>query len=142
MIGRVTIVSADTPEFWNGIWADIEDCGSGSDQILADQIEGLTPRRALDMGCGTGSNAIWLAKQGWQVTAVDHSGVAIEKGKQLAAQQGVNFEFVLAAASTYQPQGHYDLIRCFYIQMFPTHRATMLANMPKALAPGGTLLKP
>ncbi len=140
MIGRVTIVSTDTPEFWNGIWADIEDCGPGSDQILADQIEGLTPGRALDIGCGTGSNAIWLAKQGWQVTAVDHSEVAIDKGKRLAAQQGVDVEFVLAAASTYQPQGHYDLITCFYIQMFPTHRATMLANMSKALAPGGTLL--
>ena len=74
------------------------------------------------------------------MTAVDHSGVAVEKGKRLAAQQGVDVEFVLAAASTYQPQGHYDLITCFYIQMFPNHRATMLANISKALAPGGTLL--
>ena len=140
MKGKATIMSTDTPEFWNGIWADIEDCGSGSDQILADQIEGLTPRRAMDIGCGTGSNAIWLAKQGWQVTAVDHSQVAMDKGKRLAAEQGVNIEFVLAAASTYQPQGHYDLITFFYILMFPMHRAIMLATMSKALTPGGTLL--
>ena len=122
------------------MWADIEDCGSGSDEILADQIEHLTPGRALDIGCGTGSNAMWLAKQGWQVTAVDHSEVAIEKGKRLVARQGVNVEFVLAAASTYQPQSHYHLITCFYIQMFPQQRANMLAKMSKALAPGGTLL--
>ncbi|PKB72039.1 MAG: hypothetical protein BZY87_02360 [SAR202 cluster bacterium Io17-Chloro-G6] len=133
-------MSTDTPEFWNEMWADIEDCGSGSDAILADQIEHLTPGRALDMGCGTGGNAIWLAKQGWQVTAVDHSEVAIEKGKRLAAEEEVNVEFILAAASTYRPMGHYHLTTSFYIQMFPQERINMLAQMSKALAPGGTLL--
>ena len=59
-------MSTDTPEFWNEIWADIEDCGSGSDEILVDQVKHLTPGRALDIGCGTGGNAIWLATQGWQ----------------------------------------------------------------------------
>lgn len=58
-------MSTDTPEFWDGIWADIEDCGSGSDQILAQQVERLTPGRALEIGCGTGGNAVWLAKKGW-----------------------------------------------------------------------------
>ena len=133
-------MSTDTPEFWNEIWADIENCGSGSDEILAEQVERLTPGRALDIGCGTGGNAVWLAKKGWQVTAVDYSVVAIEKGKRMAAEQGVNVEFVVAEAATYQPQSHYDLITCFYIQMFPTQRANMLANMSKTLAPGGTLL--
>ena len=133
-------MSTDTPEFWNELWADIEDCGSGSDEILVRQVERLTPGRALDIGCGAGGNAVWLAKQAWQVTAADHSEVAIEKGKRLAAEQGVNVEFVVTDASTYQPQGQYDLITCFYIQMFPRQRASMLANMSKALAPGGTLL--
>ena len=133
-------MSTDTPEFWNEIWADIEDCGSGSDEILADKVEGLTPGRALDIGCGTGGNAVWLAKKGWRMTAVDYSVIAIEKGKRLAAEQGVNVEFVVASTSTYQPQGHYDLITCFYIQMFPAQRANMLASVAQALAPGGTLL--
>ena len=133
-------MSTDRPEFWNEIWADIEDCGSGSDEILVDQVERLTPGRALDNGCGTGGNAVWLAKQGWQVTAVDYSVVAIEKGKRLAAEQGVNVEFVVADASTYRPRGQYDLITCFYIQMFPQQRANMLAKLSKALAPGGTFL--
>ena len=79
-------MSTDTPEFWDDMWADMEDCGSGSDLVLADQIEHLTPGRALDIGCGTGVNAVWLAKQGWQVTAVDYSEVALEKGKRLAAK--------------------------------------------------------
>ena len=138
--GKSTIMSTDTPEFWNEIWADIEDCGSGSDEILVDQIECLTPGRALDVGCGTGGNAVWLAKHGWQVRAVDYSVVAIEKGKRLVAEEGVNVEFAVADASTHEPQGHYDLITCFYIQMFPPQRANMLAKVSKALAPGGTLL--
>ena len=138
--GRATIMSTDTPEFWNEMWADIEDCGSGSDEILTDQVEHLSPGLALEIGCGTGGNAVWLAKKGWQVTAVDYSAVAIEKGRRIAAEQGVNVEFAVADASTYQPQGHYDLVTCFYIQMFPPQRAKMLANMSKVLAPGGTLL--
>ena len=133
-------MSTDTPEFWNEIWADIEDCGSGSDQILVDEVEPLTPGRALDIGCGTGGNAVSLARQGWKVTAVDHSVVAIEKGKRRAVEQAVNIEFVVADASLYQPLSDYDLISCFYIQMFPTDRANMLAKMSEALAPGGTIL--
>ena len=133
-------MSTDTPEFWNEIWADIEDCGSGSNRILVDQVGRLAPKRALDIGCGTGGNAVWLAKQGWQVTAVDYSAVAIEKGKRFAAERAVNVEFVVADASQYQPEGHYDLITCFYIQLFSQQRAKMLAETSKALAPGGTFL--
>ena len=133
-------MSTDTPGFWNEIWAGIEDCGSGSDEILRDQVEHLTPGRALDIGCGTGGNAMWLTKQGWQVTAVDYSMVAIEKARRLAAERGVKVELVVADASLYQPQQRYDLITCFYIQLFPQQRANMLANMSKALAPGGTFL--
>ena len=133
-------MSTDTPEFWNEMWAELEDCGSGSDAILFDQVKHLTPGRALDMGCGTGGNAVWLAKQGWQVTAVDYSQVAIDMGRRLAAEQGVSVEFVVADASTYEPLGHPDLITCFYIQLFPQSRLNMLANMSNALAPKGTFL--
>ena len=72
------IMSTDTPEFWDDMWTDMEDCGSGSDRILAEQVESLTPARALEIGCGTGGNAVWLAEKGWRVTAVDYSAVAIE----------------------------------------------------------------
>ena len=133
-------MSTDTPQFWNEMWSDIEDCGSGSDEILADQVERLTPGRALDIGCGTGGNAVWLAKHGWQVTALDYSEVAIEKGRRLASEQGADVEFVVADVSTHRPRGEYDLITCFYIQLFRHQRANMLAKMSEALAPGGTFL--
>ena len=122
------IMSTDSPEFWNETWADIEARGSGSDEILAEQVEGLTPGRALELACGLGGNAVWLAKAGWTVTATDYSAVAIEKARQLAVEQGVAVEFVVADATSYQPQSQFDLIVCFYIQLFPTQRANMLAR--------------
>jgi len=71
---------------------------------------------------------------------VDYSEVAIEKGKRLAAERGVNVNFLVADASEYQPQGQYDLIASFYIQLFPQQRASMLANSSNALAPRASIL--
>ena len=136
----VGMMSTDSPKFWDETWADTGAIGSGSDELLAEHVKHLTPGRALEIGCGMGGNAVWLAKNGWQVNAVDYSPVAIEKGKQLAAEQGVSVDFVVADASKYQPIENFDLITSFYIQLFPVQRARMLANMSKALAPGGTLL--
>ena len=133
-------MSTDSPEFWDETWADLGAIGSGSDEILAEHVGHLTPGRALEFGCGIGGNAIWLAKKGWQVTALDYSTVAVEKGKQLAAEQGVSVNFVLEDVSKFQPMGSFDLIASFYIQLFPAQRASMLANMTKVLAPGGTFL--
>ena len=135
----VGMMSTDSPEFWDETWAEIEATGSGSDEILAEHVGRLTPGRTLEIGCGIGGNAVWLAKKGWQVTAVDYSAVAIEKGRRLAEEQGVSIDYVLADASKYQPTGNFDLIISVYIQLFPAQRASMLANMSNVLAPGGTL---
>ena len=86
------IMSTDSPEFWNETWADIEASGSGSDEILADQVEGLKPGSALELACGLGGNAVWLAKAGWTVTATDYSAVAIEKSRQLASKLPLSIE--------------------------------------------------
>ena len=134
------MMSTDSPGFWDKTWAEIGATGSGSDELLAQQVGHLSPGRALEIGCGLGGNAIWLAQNGWQVTAVDYSAVAIEKAKQLASESEVSVDFVVADASVYQPQESFDLITSFYIQLFPVQRAIMLANMSKVLAPGGTLL--
>jgi SAM-dependent methyltransferase len=133
-------MSTDSPKFWDETWAEMGAIGSGSDEILAVQVRHLIPGRALEIGCGMGGNAVWLAEHGWYVTAVDYSSVAIEKGEKLAAERGVSVDFVVADASTYQPVGNFDLIASFYIQPFAAQRASMLAQMSKALAPGGTLL--
>ena len=130
----------DTREFWNEMWAERDDLTPEADDLLAAELEGLTPGRALDIGCGAGGNAVWLAEHGWQVTATDFADAAIEKGKRLAIKRGVQVEFVVAEATTPQPNGQYDLITSFYIQLPPDQRAKMLSIAAGALAPGGTLL--
>ena len=83
---------------------------------------------------------MWLAQQGWFVTAVDFSETAIKRARRLAVERGVNVDFMVADATTYQPPRKYDLVVSFYIQLFPEQRAKMLANAVDALVPGGTLL--
>lgn len=131
---------SDTVEFWDEIWDTMEDTFADYDEALVDAVEGLAPGRVLDMGCGAGGNAMWLAARGWQVTAVDFSGVAIQKARQRVVERGVDVNFVVADAAAFEPQDEYDLITTFYIQLWPHQRALMLSNISKALAPGGRLL--
>ena len=130
----------DASEFWDDIWATMEELSTAPDQLLVTQIKGLSPGRALELGCGMGSNAVWLAERGWRVTAMDFSENAIEKARQLARERGVDVEFVIADASSYQTDGEYDLVTSFYVQLSPEQRVKMLPLAGEALAPGGTLL--
>ncbi len=130
----------DTPEFWNEIWATPDEGISGPDDLLIAEMGDTPPGRALEIGCGTGMNAVWLAEHGWQVTAVDFSETATARGRRLAKERGVNVRFVVADASAYEPEGLYDLIMSFYIELWPEQRRQMLALSVKALAPGGVLL--
>lgn len=130
----------NTSARWNDIWGAGADAISEPDEMLATQVRGLSPGRALEMGCGVGGNAVWLTEHGWQVTAVDFAEAAIVKGRQLAEERGVTVDFVVADAAAYQPRGQYDLITVFYIQLPVEERARMLSTAANALAPGGTLL--
>ncbi len=133
-------MTRDTRQFWNETWAEDVDRTPGADDLLVAETECLSPGRALDIGCGAGGNAVWLAEHGWQVTAIDFAGAAIENGRRLASNRGVQVEFVIAGAATFQPDGQYDLIISFYIQLPPDQRAQMLSVAAGALSPGGTLL--
>ena len=94
--------------------------------------------RALDLACGEGRNAVWLAEQGWSVTAVDYSSVGVDKGRRLAADRGVEVEWVVADVTTWAaPSGAFDLVVVFYVQLPGPDRAAMLATAASALAPGG-----
>ena len=106
------------------------------------ELAGLQPGRALDLGAGEGRNAIWLAEHGWQVTAVDFSGVALAKAAQLAEGRGVTgITWDAADLRGYQPPpGSFDLVLLAYIHLPPAESDALLHAAATALAPGGTLL--
>lgn len=110
-------------------------------QFLVAEVTGMIPGHALDLGCGEGRNAVWLAEQGWKVTAVDFSSVGIEKGKEMSARRGVEVEWVLHDLLTYEPaKQEFDLVIDFYIHLEPMERMAVLAKAALAVAPGGTAL--
>lgn len=115
--------------------------GTEPNQFLAEFAAGLSPRRVLDLGCGQGRNAVWLAKQGHTVTGVDQSRVGIDQSRQLAEQQGAPAEFVLAdlAGEWTPPPESCDLAVLSYLQLPPGPRRTVHAKAAAALAPGGDL---
>ena len=105
--------------------------------FLPPLVEGLEPGKALDIACGEGRNAIWLARQGWEVTAVDFSPVGIEKAWQLS--DGVEVEWVVADVTLYEPTTTFDLVVVFYLHVLPEDLAAVMQMATEALAPGGTL---
>ncbi|HUZ35157.1 MAG TPA: methyltransferase domain-containing protein [Streptosporangiaceae bacterium] len=113
-----------------------------ANRFVVEELAGLPPGRALDLGAGEGRNAIWLAEQGWQVTAVDFSPVALAKAAKLAEARGVTgVDWVEADLRTYQPgEDAYDLVLLAYIHLPPDEFRPLLAAAAAALAPGGTLL--
>lgn len=109
--------------------------------FLVPRVEGLRPGRALDLGCGEGRNALWLASRGWEVTAIDFSQVAVDRGRGWAGQRGLNVDFEVADVLDYRPEtGAFDLVIVFYLQLPHDEVRQVLAHAVEALAPGGTLL--
>jgi SAM-dependent methyltransferase len=96
--------------------------------------------RALDLACGEGRNAIWLAGRGWSVTGVDYSEVAIERARKLAAAEAVEVEWVCADLTSYQADAEaFALVIVSYLQIGRAARQLVLDRAARALAPGGEL---
>jgi SAM-dependent methyltransferase len=109
--------------------------------FLVPEVAGLPPGRALDLGCGEGRNAIWLAEQGWQVTGVDFSQLALDKARRISVERGVVVSWIHADLTEYQPApGAFDLVVMLYLHLPAAKRRQVLARACQALAPRGTLL--
>jgi SAM-dependent methyltransferase len=110
-------------------------------RFLVEEVGGLTPGRALDIACGEGRNALWLAGKGWQVTAVDFSAVGLEKARQLASERGLELLLVAADAREWEPSAaSYDLVIIIYLHLPAGARRQVLRRAASALAAGATLL--
>jgi SAM-dependent methyltransferase len=110
-------------------------------RFLVSEVEGMKPGRALDLACGEGRHAIWLAGLFWQVRAVDFSDVAIAKGRQLAERHAVQVDFEVADLTGFVPEPESaDLAIVFYLQLPAEERTPILRRAAAAVAPGGTFL--
>ncbi|MGH3502877.1 MAG: class I SAM-dependent methyltransferase [Nocardioidaceae bacterium] len=107
--------------------------------VLVTEATGLRPGQALDVGSGEGADALWLARHGWQVTAVDISPTALQRAADADTEGRVRW--VRADLATTPPEaGAFDLVS---VQYFPLRRQldhTTLRGLLDAVAPGGTLL--
>ncbi|EON25304.1 methyltransferase type 12 [Nocardioides sp. CF8] len=109
----------------------------GPNAVVAAECADLAPGRAVDLACGEGRNAIWLASLGWDVTAVDFSQVAVDKGRTLAGDLSVTW--VCADATEWTSDG-LDLAVVAYFQVPAALRRTAVRNAVSSLRPGGTLV--
>ncbi len=121
---------------WDSRYASVEQVWSlGPNQFVAEQLDGLQPGRAVDLACGEGRNAIWLAERGWQVTALDFSEVAVERGRRTAGDLPVDWR-VDDALTAELPQA--DLVVLAYLQLPEDQRRSAVRRGFAALDHGGT----
>lgn len=108
--------------------------------FLVDFAAGLEPGRALDLGAGEGRNAVWLAKRGWLVTALDISDVGLARAARRAQAEGVTIECVVADWREYPlAASSFDLVVISYMHPRPDERPSMYDRAADALLPGGHL---
>jgi SAM-dependent methyltransferase len=114
---------------------------AGPNQFVADELSDLPPGRALDLAAGEGRNAIWLARRGWRVTAVDFSQAGLDKGRVLGGDLDVDWVCADATTWTGDPDGEgYDVSLVAYLQLAAAERRAAVRNAFAALVPGGTFL--
>ena len=107
---------------------------------LIDEVSDLPTGRALDVGCGEGADAIWLAEQGWQVDAVDVAPTAVERGRAEAETRGRSITWRAGDVLAEPPTGEFDLVSLQY-PAFPIAELDRVTSiLTGALAPGGLLL--
>ena len=108
---------------------------------LVAEVAQLKPGRALDVGCGEGADAVWLARRGWQVTALDVSRVALRRAHRHAWTAGVHVAWVHAGlVEAGLPAGGFDLVSAQYPVLRKTPGAVAEHTLVDLVAPRGTLL--
>ncbi len=126
-------------QFWDDLYSTKDQLWSGAPNgALVAEAADLPPGQALDIGCGEGGDALWLAGRGWLVTAIDISRVALERAAAAAGDAKVSWTH--ADLTTYTPPaGSFDLVTAMYPAL-PRSDEKSVRAMLAAVAPGGTLL--
>ena len=136
--------AVEAERFWEDHYRGRQRVWSGSpNPVLVDIARGLRPGTALDLGCGEGGDAIWLARQGWRVRAVDVSATALDRASADAASASVadRIDFRQHDLALTFPSGAFDLVSAQYLHSpieFP--RVHVLQEAARSVTPGGLLL--
>lgn len=143
-------MTAFDQQFWDDKWASV--LGEHAPAIaqrppnhhLTSILDTVAPGRALDAGCGHGSEALWLATRGWQVTAVDFAAAALAQGQAMAAALGpevaARIDWVRGDLGEWVPPlASYDLVSSLYVHSAGPIQS-MITRLASGVAPGGLLL--
>jgi len=126
--------------WWDAKYADGDRIWSGDpNATLVDEVGSLPPGRALDLGCGEGDDARWLADHGWSVVGVDISQVAIDRAREFGDERSIEWvraDIVVDGV----PPGPFDLVSMMYFPIRRPQGADALQAVLDSVAPGGTLL--
>ncbi|MEU0742623.1 class I SAM-dependent methyltransferase [Streptomyces sp. NPDC006134] len=141
---------SDTPapvrpaDFWEARYRDADRVWSGRpNALLVREAAGLAPGTALDLGCGEGADAVWLASRGWRVTGVDISATALTRAARHAAEAGVADRVTWERHELGRsfPEGTFDLVSAHYLQSpVELDQRAVLRSAARAVAVDGTLL--
>ena len=133
--------------FWEGIYREHRDraglWGARPNQRLVEVADPLSAGDALDLACGAGGDALWLAKRGWRVTAVDISDTVVDRVGDAASAAGVaeRLQVEKRDLSKTFPAGEFDLVSAMYFHSpFEFDRPGVLRRAAASLRPGGLLL--
>ncbi|MBT2445146.1 class I SAM-dependent methyltransferase [Streptomyces sp. ISL-36] len=137
--------ATDLPaEFWEDRYRNSDRVWSGRpNELLVREVTGLAPGTALDLGCGEGGDAVWLAAAGWRVTGVDISATALERAARHAAEAGVGqrVSWERHELGRSFPEGTFDLVSAHYLQSpVELDQQGVLRRAADAVAHHGTLL--
>ncbi|MEU8580361.1 class I SAM-dependent methyltransferase [Streptomyces abikoensis] len=141
---RTEDVATDVAEYWERRYQERARVWSGrANPVLVDVVEPLPAGTALDLGCGEGADAVWLARRGWRVTAADVAATALERAAGHAAEAGVadRIDFQRHDLARTLPDGPFDLVSAQFFQSnVELPRERILRAVAEEVAPGGLLL--
>jgi SAM-dependent methyltransferase len=146
-MGEFNLETSHTAAFWDERYAGHEPVWSGqANQRLVEQVGDLDPGTALDIGCGEGGDAVWLAQRGWTVLAVDVSSIAVDKARThaeatLRPEIAGRITWQQADIRTWQPPADaFDLVSMHYIHLPRALLADVQARLVPAVRRGGNVL--
>ena len=118
--------------------------GAPPNAVVVEQVTALPRGRALDLACGEGRNAHWLATRGWEVTGLDYSAVALDKARRVAAEAPRSvrerLDYRVADVTESDLGGEYDLVLMIYLHLAPEERLQVVNRAISALKPDGILM--